>query len=282
MNGGVAPPHIEVWLFPHLRVELVHGRGVYRSLPRHSHPQFQIGVGVGVAGGVVHYRGSDHPCHDGVHCIVQAGEVHSATLGRGRRQPAAEARVMYADSSLLLGVAAELAGRPVGLPYFADFAPAGDRARDLFVLAHRSFTDGSSALERDTLLHAYLVCLIGGHGGEEPPPAAERDAAAVGRARAYLDVNFARTVLLADLSAYVRLGPYRLNRAFSRIVGLPPHAYQTQLRVERARAMLGEGTAIAVVAAATGFSDPPHLTRHFKCLVGVTPGRYRPRAGTLI
>lgn len=32
---------------------------------------------------------------------------------------------------------------------------------------------------------------------------------------------------------------------------------------------------MADVAGATGFYDPAHLTRHFKRLVGVTPGRYR-------
>jgi AraC-like DNA-binding protein len=33
-----------------------------------------------------------------------------------------------------------------------------------------------------------------------------------------------------------------------------------------------------VVAAHGGFSDKSHITRHFKRLVGVTPGQFRPRA----
>ncbi|CAM5537911.1 AraC family transcriptional regulator OS=Streptomyces fumanus OX=67302 GN=GCM10018772_29740 PE=4 SV=1 [Streptomyces fumanus] len=46
-------------------------------------------------------------------------------------------------------------------------------------------------------------------------------------------------------------------------------------RVERARQLLLAGRAPADVATATGFYDQAHLTRHFKRLVGVTPGRYR-------
>lgn len=46
-------------------------------------------------------------------------------------------------------------------------------------------------------------------------------------------------------------------------------------RVDRARRLLLAGRAPADVAGATGFYDQAHLTRHFKRLVGVTPGRYR-------
>jgi AraC-like DNA-binding protein len=46
-------------------------------------------------------------------------------------------------------------------------------------------------------------------------------------------------------------------------------------RVGRARRLLLDGLAPGEVAPATGFYDQAHLTRHFRKLVGVTPGRYR-------
>jgi AraC-like DNA-binding protein len=49
-------------------------------------------------------------------------------------------------------------------------------------------------------------------------------------------------------------------------------------RVERARRLLLDGRSPAEVATATGFYDQSHLTRHFRRLVGVPPGRFRDSA----
>ena len=59
--------------------------------------------------------------------------------------------------------------------------------------------------------------------------------------------------------------------------GLPPHQYVIARRVERARQLLQAGTnlSLAEVALRAGFSDQSHFCRHFKRLVGVTPGRFR-------
>lgn len=64
-------------------------------------------------------------------------------------------------------------------------------------------------------------------------------------------------------------------RQFRREVGLPPHAYLTQLRLARAKGLLARGTAIAAVATDCGFAAQSHLHRHFLRTYGVTPGRYQ-------
>jgi AraC-like DNA-binding protein len=55
---------------------------------------------------------------------------------------------------------------------------------------------------------------------------------------------------------------------------MTPHTYQTQLRVRQAKSLLRTGLPIASAAIAAGFYDQAHLTRHFKRVVGVPPGRY--------
>jgi AraC-like DNA-binding protein len=72
----------------------------------------------------------------------------------------------------------------------------------------------------------------------------------------------------------VGLHPFALLRQFQRVVGLPPHAFVVQLRVERARDLLRAGRSPASVAAALGFADQAHLTRQFKQRIGVPPGAY--------
>jgi len=69
--------------------------------------------------------------------------------------------------------------------------------------------------------------------------------------------------------------PTHLVRAFTHTHGLPPHQYLTGRRVELARQLLLDGQRPAEVAAAVGFHDQSHLTRHFKRYLGVSPARYR-------
>ncbi len=80
---------------------------------------------------------------------------------------------------------------------------------------------------------------------------------------------------LAEAGAELSAHPAHLVRAFSTAYGIPPHQYLTSRRVGQARRLLLEGRPPSDVAAAAGFYDQAHLTRHFRRLVGVTPGRYR-------
>jgi AraC-like DNA-binding protein len=63
-------------------------------------------------------------------------------------------------------------------------------------------------------------------------------------------------------------------RSFTDVVGMPPHAYLTQIRANRARALLLAGETLSGAAYRCGFCDQSHLTRTFKRLFGVTPGSY--------
>jgi len=57
-------------------------------------------------------------------------------------------------------------------------------------------------------------------------------------------------------------------------MGLPPHAYVTHRRVSVAQDLLAHGLSQAEVAARVGLYDQSQLHRHFKRIVGVTPGAY--------
>ncbi|MYT26947.1 helix-turn-helix domain-containing protein, partial [Streptomyces sp. SID7760] len=98
------------------------------------------------------------------------------------------------------------------------------------------------------------------------------DAAA---ARAVLLERMARPPSLEQLAAQLGTSPFALLRAFRERYGMPPHTWLTDARVRRARALLDEGTTPAQAAVAVGFTDQPHLNRHFTRIVGVPPGAYR-------
>ena len=101
-----------------------------------------------------------------------------------------------------------------------------------------------------------------------------------GRLRAvveYIEDHLDAGPSLEQLAAVARLSAYHFARQFKAATGLPPHQYVILRRVERAKQLLQAGTdlSLAEVAARAGFSDQSVFTRHFKRLVGVTPGQFR-------
>lgn len=97
----------------------------------------------------------------------------------------------------------------------------------------------------------------------------------VRRATEYLRERLADRFTLDDVAAYAALDKFHLCRAFRSQVGLPPHTYLTHLRVQRARELLRSGLRASELAPRVGFYDQSQLTRHFKRIVGVTPGVYQ-------
>lgn len=100
------------------------------------------------------------------------------------------------------------------------------------------------------------------------------DPALARRLRELLDERVVEGITLDEAAALVHAHPAHLVRAFSTAYGIAPHQYLNSRRVDRARRLLLDGVRPSEVATSTGFFDQSHLTRHFRKLVGVTPGRY--------
>ncbi|HTV24962.1 MAG TPA: AraC family transcriptional regulator [Polyangiaceae bacterium] len=96
----------------------------------------------------------------------------------------------------------------------------------------------------------------------------------VRRALELLEARLAEPVTLDELADHAAFDKFHLCRAFRAQVGLPPHAYLTRLRVMRAKELLAAGTKPSDVAARVGLYDQSQLGRHFRRIVGTTPGRY--------
>lgn len=87
----------------------------------------------------------------------------------------------------------------------------------------------------------------------------------------FIDANLSSDLGLDELAALVELSPSYFCHAFKQTLGIPPHRYVIQQRVERAKQLIKhENFSLSEVAALCGFSDQSHLTRHFKRLTGMT------------
>jgi transcriptional regulator GlxA family with amidase domain len=80
--------------------------------------------------------------------------------------------------------------------------------------------------------------------------------AMVRRVLAHLHKEYARVVSLAELASLTEQRASRISRTFRAEVGLPPYAYLSLLRIQRARELLSRGLSLSVVAHEAGFSRP--------------------------
>ena len=264
---------VRAWLRGGLLLEKYrYAPGPAEELPKHSHGEYQICLSLDFPG-VYGYRGTSHAVPVGSLSVVHPGEVHSARDPGERRSPSSF-RMMYAEPDLLARAATSVAGRAGPPPFFRD-PIIMDRplARD-FLRLHVALEGAAPRLEQDARLLFVLARLVERHAGVRPSPPPGRERRAVRLAREYLEDNLGRGVSLEELARLANLSPFHLARVFRDEVGLPPHAYQAQARVDRARSLLLRGWPAARVARETGFADQSHLSRRFKRLVGVTPGRY--------
>lgn len=238
---------------------------------RHFHEGYALGV---VESGALEFKylGRDCVAPAGAVNMVVPGEIHD---GHGASPQGWRYRMFYLDAEVVECAAGELAGCAVRAPGF----PAGVIHDPLLARAigslHQDLEDGSTTLlERQGRLSVILSNWISRHSETRRAVRAGPEPAAVKRAKEYLREGFSGPVSLAELSQAAGLSAFRLNRVFSRAVGLAPHAYQVLLRVEKARKLLAAGISPAAVAAETGFADQSHLNRHFRRITGVTPGAY--------
>lgn len=181
--------------------------------------------------------------------------------------------------SLLQHIAAEIVGVEKPRPHFP-----GPELRDtalslIFQHLYAGLTASASQLEQQELLLEALAHLLLSHAEDRVEP--QRlgwEHPAIRRVKAYLAEHYAEDVSLEVLANVANLSAFHLTRVFRQANGLPPHAYQIQLRMSQARRLLAQGFSVSYVANETGFFDQTHFTNQFKRHVGVTPGTYRKTA----
>jgi AraC-like DNA-binding protein len=166
------------------------------------------------------------------------------------------------------------------------------RARDALVARHgESMAGPFRALVRELVavrawqplaLRAAATLLVLEAGrvlhpdGGSAAPLARPTSPAVVRARRLLDERYGERWRVADLAAGTGLSTTHLAELFTRDVGVPPHRYLLERRIERAAELLaGTDLPVTAVALEVGFGSGQHLARAFRAATGCTPRDYR-------
>ena len=274
VNASMKRGEIKVWRVPSIEgVELRQGRSVTAPYPKHWHEEYQLCL-VNSGAGHVTYRGADHATPADSLFVGHPGEVHS---NEACGDEGCSFQSLYIEPGLVTSANEELGGLRETAPFFRGAVLGDELLLQRFNELFDALNVAESRLIRDSALLSLLTLLLRRFSEDQPRPQPRyRERRVVGLLKGYLTENYARNVSLAELSSIAGLSAFHLNRVFREATGVPPHAFQTQVRISRAKGLLREGWSIADVAAATGFSDQSHLTRHFKRLMAITPARYCP------
>ena len=135
-----------------------------------------------------------------------------------------------------------------------------------------------SALVAEGIARAIAVLLLREYlplPAHRPPEAAPP--VAVLRAVELMRQRLAEPLGLEEIAEFVGLSPFHFARQFKAATGHPPHEYLVRLRVDRAQDLMshvGKDWTMAAIAHESGFADQSHMSRHFKRVLGVTPGEF--------
>lgn len=237
----------------------------------HSHDTFSIGA---IENGcqVAMIRGEREHTGPGALYLINPGEVHDGHPGapEGYRY-----RMIYPDMTVLTEIIEDMTGRAFhGSPSFARQLLTDQPLAAAFNRAHRAIEEGT-ALEGEEGMYGVLATMFARHGSDIIRAPDYQEPLAMRRVKDYIVSHFDEEIGLEALAKVAGLSRAHMIRAFRKHYFITPHAYQTDLRIRHARRLLRAGATPSDTAAACGFADQAHLTRHFKARTGLTPAVFR-------
>lgn len=261
-----------LWRFPeHDNLELISARFVRHSFPRHAHATYVVQI---VEFGVDRFLCGARQYIAGPGAIVVINP-ETAHTGAPADESPLEYRAFYPSAALMRSMNTALNTDDTPSPPLFREPVIQDAALAAELLAaHQSLSQGAGTLERDSLMSDAFHRLIERHANRGGVSDASRASSAALRAvELHIRENEPRAISLRELSLVAGLSPFHLTRSFRDRYGVPPHAFQVCLRLERARSLLRSGAPIAQVAIDCGFSDQSHLTKQFRRHFGFTPNQ---------
>ncbi|TWB61570.1 AraC family transcriptional regulator [Rhizobium sp. ERR 922] len=232
----------------------------------HRHDTYALGVTMrGVQ--TFRYRGEQRYSLPGRVIILHPDELHD---GGAATEDGLVYRMLYLEPSVLFQC---LEAARVGLPFVDDPVVEDNRLAGLLLAAL-----GELDRELDELfVDDFVSRLTDGLVQHARLPQRRLGSIAWGQvktARDYLEAHVTRGVRSQELERITGLDRFALARHFRAAFATSPHRFLLMRRLQQAKAMIGAGEPIAEVAAATGFADQSHLTRHFKKAFGIAPGAW--------
>lgn len=245
-------------------------RGTFTDFeyPWHVHETFAIGV-IEAGAQRLGTRGGAELMPQSRICIVDPDVAHD---GRAATEAGWAYRMFY-PSSRAVASALEIEIAQAETIAFGVFSIKDDELFRAFARFHDLAWEGGDPLLRDTQAITFVRKLFARHAGAAPlrNKACDRIAR---QCRDYMGAHFTEAMGLADLARAAGASPAHVVRSFKAVSGMSPFAFVIALRVDEAKRLIACGESLAETSTACGFVDQSHMHRHFRRIVGVTPGAF--------
>ena len=103
------------------------------------------------------------------------------------------------------------------------------------------------------------------------------DLAHLRRARDLMDRDYAQSLDVPAMARAALMSPAHFSRKFRGAYGETPYAYLMTRRIERAKALLRQGSSVTETCFAVGCTSLGSFSSRFTEIVGQTPSDYRSR-----
>ena len=245
-------------------LDMMSARFVHHRFAPHSHDELMIGI---IHAGVKAFRFGGHRqiAAAGSLSVVNPGEMHTGERVHG---PELTYAAIYVPVAVVAAMSSQSASE-IRQPVIDDPEIWHSLAQ-----AHLLAMEGGDGAAAEEALAWGVALLFQRYGVGE---AVHSDACcpnAVRRAMDYMQSFASEAISLEEVSKSAGVGLFHLIRLFKRHIGLTPHAYLTQVRIDRSRQLLQRCTSISQIALDVGFADQAHFTKRFKQLTGTTPAHY--------
>lgn len=242
-----------------------------QNFSRHSHAGYTVGV-IDQGAQRFYRTGANHIAPQHSIILVNAEQVHT---GCAAATDGWSYRALYPTPEQFEQVVEPEAGEKANAPYFPQAVVEDPAMATMIKHCFDVLSHSNHALHRESILLSCLQQLCLRHGNQpKPTTPSHQDSVKLVRARDYLHQFVEQDLSLNTLADIAGMSPYHFIRQFQKRYELPPHSYQIQLRLERAKQLLRLGSSQIDSAIEAGFHDQSHLHRHFKRAMGITPGQF--------
>lgn len=184
---------------------------------------------------------------------------------------------IYLDPVLLpLDAMLRNAARSLGPSMFFEDAVLWETALKLTKLVEESSASDRAYFEALGVVLMHEIIRLGQRSARAQPLV--RGGLAAWQCRlisAYIEQHLAERFSIPTLAGLVRLSRFHFSRAFKQSFGVPPHRYQSDQRIERAKVLLADPDySVTEIGFDLGFSETSSFSTAFRRATGMTPTTY--------
>lgn len=238
---------------------------------RHAHEEYSFGVTL--AGRQNFFcRGGSHSSTAGSVIQFNPGDVHDGHAGGNT---SLDYTMLYIPPHELTPLFANAAGdRAMGAyPLLQPLVRDGELSACILELA-QAVRGQAGSIEQEFALYRLAARVMQQAGRFEPNGRVSRIDRLLLQARDFIHAHFQQDISLTDISEAANISKYHFLRLFRQQLGITPHQYVINCRVNAARRALAAGESAQDLVYRFGFTDLSHLNRRFKRIYGMTPTQY--------